>query len=271
MAKKIVFVGGGNMGEALIAGLLKSGHWKPSQIIACDIRHDQLAKLQLRYKVSASADNRWAVRGANVILLAVKPQHMKHVLEDLGPVIQKNQIVLSIAAGITTAFIEKFLAKGVPVVRVMPNTPALVGHGMAGIARGKAASEAHVKIAAGVMETVGVAVIVAERDMDAVTAVSGSGPAYVFYVAEAMKDSAVAMGLAPHIADQLVRQTIKGAGLLLAQSHEEPQTLRTRVTSPGGTTEAALKVMEQAKVRAIFKRALMRAKERSIQLAKLTH
>lgn len=269
MTKKIVFVGGGNMGEALIAGLLKSGHWKPSQITACDIRPDQLAQLQLRYKVHASADNRWAVRGASVILLAVKPQHMKHVLEDLGPVIQKDQLVLSIAAGITTAFIEKFLAKGVPVIRIMPNTPALVSQGMAGLARGKSAKDPHERLASSIMATVGQVVTVPEREIDAVTAVSGSGPAYVFYVAEAMKDAAVAMGLAPHVADQLVRQTIQGAGILLAQSHEEPQTLRTRVTSPGGTTEAALKVMEKAKVRAIFKKALLRARSRSIELSQL--
>src|SRR4029077_14063560 len=105
MTKKIVFVGGGNMGEALVAGLLRSGAWKPSQITVCDVRHDQLAQLQLRYKVRASADNRWAVREADIILLAVKPQHMKHVLEDVGPVLQHRQVVLSIAAGITTKFI----------------------------------------------------------------------------------------------------------------------------------------------------------------------
>jgi pyrroline-5-carboxylate reductase len=271
MTRQIVFVGGGNMGEALIAGLLKSGHWKPSQIIACDIRHDQLIKLQLRYKVRASADNRWAARGSQIILLAVKPQHMKHVLEELGPVIQKNQLVLSIAAGVTTAFIERFLPKGVPVIRVMPNTPALVGMGVAGLARGKAARAGHERLAVSIMETVGTVVTVRETDMDAVTAVSGSGPAYIFYVAEAMKDAATSMGLAPHVADQLVRQTIKGAGILLSESHEEPETLRHRVTSPGGTTEAALKVMEQSKVRAIFKRALSSARSRSKELAQLTY
>src|ERR1041384_4515391 len=114
MTKKIVFVGGGNMGEALVAGLIRSGDWKASQITVCDVRHDQLAQLQLRYKVHASADNRWAVRDADIVLLAVKPQHMKHVLEELGPVIRQKQLVLSIAAGITTRFMEKSLAKGVP-------------------------------------------------------------------------------------------------------------------------------------------------------------
>ena len=257
------------MGEALISGLLRSGHWKPSQIIACDIRHDQLVQLQLRSKVQASADNRWAVREADIVLLAVKPQHMKHLLEEVGPVIRQEQLVLSIAAGITTSFIEKFLAKNVPVVRVMPNTPALVGLGMAGIARGRYAKEPHERAARAIMETVGAALAVPERDMDAVTAVSGSGPAYVFYVAEAMKDAGVKLGLSPHVADTLVRQTIRGAGTLLAQSHEEAHTLRERVTSPGGTTEAALKVMEGSKVRATFFKALKRAKERSKELSEL--
>ena len=259
------------MGEALISGLLRSGHWKPSQIIACDIRPDQLAKLQLRYKVQASADNRWAVREADIVLLAVKPQHMKHVLEEVGPVVRQEQLVLSIAAGITTTFIEKFLTKGIPVIRVMPNTPALVGLGVAGIARGRYAKETHERSASAIMETVGITLSVPERQMDAVTAVSGSGPAYVFYVAEAMKDAGVKLGLSPHVADTLVRQTIKGAGALLAQSHEEAHTLRERVTSPGGTTEAALKVMELAKVRAIFSKALRRAADRSRELSREQH
>jgi len=261
-------VGGGNMGEALIAGLVRSGHWKPSQITVCDVRPDQLAQLQLRYKVRASADNRWAARDADILLLAVKPQHMKHVLEELGPVIRKSQLVLSIAAGIPSSFIENYLAKGVPVIRIMPNTPALVGLGMAALARGGSAKEPHERMARGIMETVGAVVTVPEDHMDAVTAVSGSGPAYVFYLAEAMLGAGIELGLAPHVADQLVRQTLKGAGALLAQSHEEAHTLRQRVTSPGGTTEAALKVMEKAKVRAIFSKALRRAAERSRELSR---
>ncbi len=270
MTKLIVFVGGGNMGEALISGLLRSTHWKPSQIIACDVRHDQLANLQLRYKVRASADNRWAVRQAGIVLLAVKPQQMKHVLEELGPVVRRKHLVLSIAAGITTSFIEGFLAKGVPVIRIMPNTPALIGQGMAVIARGRFARHAHERTARGIMETVGKVVSVPEREMNAVTAVSGSGPAYVFYVAEAMTEAGVKMGLPAQVADQLVRQTIKGAGALLAQSNEDARTLRERVTSPGGTTEAALKVMEGAKIRGIFMKALKSAKDRSNELSRLS-
>jgi pyrroline-5-carboxylate reductase len=135
--KRLVLVGGGNMGEALIAGLVRSGGWKPSQITVTDVRPEQLERLQKIYKVGTSPDNRWAAREADIILLAVKPQHMKHVLEELGPVIRPAQLILSIAAGISTGFLERFLAKQVPTVRVMPNTPALVGAGAAGIAGGR--------------------------------------------------------------------------------------------------------------------------------------
>jgi pyrroline-5-carboxylate reductase len=257
------------MGEALVAGLIRSRRWKPSQITVTDVRPEQLERLKKNYKVRTSADNRWAVRDADIVLLAVKPQHMKHVLEDLGPVIRQSQLVLSIAAGITTTFLETFLAKGVPTIRVMPNTPALVGAGASGLARGRWAKDAHEKTAQSILSTVGMVTVVSEKEMDAVTAVSGSGPAYVFYVAEAMLDAAVSLGLAPHVADSLVRQTIKGAGELLAQSHEGPQTLRERVTSPGGTTEAALKVLEGAKLKRIFLKALKKASQRSQELSRM--
>src|SRR5258708_33208094 len=226
--KKLVLVGGGNMGEALVAGRLRSGHWKPAQIMVCDIRHDQLAQLQLRYKVRACADNRWAAREADIILLAVKPQHMGHVLKEIGPVVRSAQLVLSIAAGIPTSYIQSFLAKGVPVVRIMPNTPALVGAGAAAIARGRWAEPVHDKAVQAIFETVGTVVAVPEKAMDAVTALSGFGPACLFYLAEAMQEAGVRMGLGRPEADGLSRQTLKGAGLLLAQSHEEPRKLRQR-------------------------------------------
>ena len=259
------------MGEALVAGLLNSRRWKPSQITVCDVRRDLLASLRMRYKVKTCADSRPAVRQADIVLLAVKPQHMKDVLENISPVIRKSQLILSIAAGITTRFIQTFLARGVPVIRIMPNTPALVGQGMAAVARGRSAKGTHACAALSVMETVGKVVTVPEEKMDAVTAVSGSGPAYVFYLAEAMRDAGVELGLAPRVADLLVRQTIKGAGALLAESHEEAHALRRRVTSPGGTTEAALKVMEKAKVRTIFSKALAHAAARSRELSRAQH
>ncbi len=256
------------MGEALISGLLRSGHWKAPQITVCDIRHDQLIQLQLRYKVRASADSRWAARESNILLLAVKPQQMGHLLKEIGPVIRSSQLVLSIAAGVPTSYIESFLAKGVPVMRIMPNTPALVGAGAAAMARGRWAKPAHEKTVESIFSTVGTVLTVPEKQMDAVTALSGSGPAYLFYLAEAMQEAGTQMGLAPHVANGLVRQTLKGAGLLLAKSHEEAKTLRQRVTSPGGTTEAALKVFEQSGIKSAIKKAIGRAQRRAQELAK---
>lgn len=265
--KHIVLVGGGNMGEALVAGLVRSASWKPSQITVTDVRSEQLARLQSTYKVRVSSDNRRAVREADVVLLAVKPQHMVHVLEELGPVIRRTQVVLSIAAGIPLRWMEKYLVKGVPVIRVMPNTPALVGAAASAMACGRWVKPSHEKLAASILKTVGTISAVSERDLDAVTAISGSGPAYVFYLAEAMKEAGRRLGLPPHVADGLVRQTVFGTGKLLAHSHEEPETLRRRVTSPGGTTEAALKVLEKAGVQSTLVRAIQQAHRRAYELS----
>jgi len=265
--KTIAFIGGGNMGEALIAGLLKSKQWKPNQIRVTDVRPEALTRLKKKYRVQTGSDNRKAVQGASIILLAVKPQQIRQLLSDVGSQLKSNQLILSIAAGISTATIESFLASGVPVVRVMPNTPALVGAGAAGVAAGQFAKLAHLKVAEGILSTVGKVERVPESLMDAVTAVSGSGPAYVFYVAEAMKAVALELGLHAKAADMLVRQTILGAGLLLSQSEDEPEVLRQRVTSPGGTTQAALEVLEQGGLKPLFAKALRRAAQRSQELS----
>src|SRR6266480_6619463 len=151
------------MGEALVAGLIRSSRWKPSQITVSDVRPEQLEHLQSTYKIRVSADNRWAAREANIILLAVKPQHMPHVLQEMGPVIRPTQLVLSIAAGVPTEFIERFLGKGVPVVRIMPNTPAVIGAGAAALAGGRWARPPHEKVATQIFSTVGTVVTVPEK------------------------------------------------------------------------------------------------------------
>jgi len=265
--KKIVFIGGGNMGEALISGLLISKQWIPSEIVVTDRRTSALEALQQKYNVQTETDNVKAIDQAAIILLAVKPQQMVSVLQEIGTHITAHQLVLSIAAGISCASIEKFLAPEVPVIRVMPNTPALIGAAASALTQGRAATPAHLKIAEHILSTSGIVVTVPETMMDAVTAISGSGPAYVFYVAEAMKEAAQSLGLSSEIADKLIRQTILGAGRMLASSPEEPQELRRRVTSPGGTTEAALHVMEQGQLKSIFAKALQRAAERSLELS----
>jgi pyrroline-5-carboxylate reductase len=266
--QKLLLIGGGNMGGALVSGLTRSGRWKLSQITVSDVRPEALRKLRAVYKVKVSSDNRAAVRDADIVLLAVKPQQMAQVLEEVGPFIRPTQLVLSIAAGITTRWIEKFLAKGVPVVRIMPNTPALVGAGAAALACGRWAKARHEKAAKDIFSTVGTVVSVSENDLNAVTALSGSGPAYAFYLAEAMNEAGRRLGLSRRVADALVRQTLRGAGLLLAQSSEDMRTLRQRVTSPGGTTEAAFKVLEKAQVKSVFVKAIKRAQQRARELSK---
>jgi len=266
--KKLVVVGGGNMGEALVAGLLRSKKWAPGQITVTDVRREALKRLARTFRVKTQTDNRLVIGKADIVLLAVKPQIIASVLADIGPMLLSKQLVLSIAAGKTTAFIEKYLPKGIPVVRVMPNTPALVGCGASGVCKGRFAKASHLNMARAILETVGTVQVVSEKEMDAVTAVSGSGPAYIFYVAEAMKAASVSLGLKPAVADHLVRQTIKGAGELLAQSPDEPELLRQKVTSPGGTTEAALKVLQSAGLKPIFSKALKKAHQRSVELSK---
>ncbi|MFA5976481.1 MAG: pyrroline-5-carboxylate reductase [Elusimicrobiota bacterium] len=264
----ITLIGGGNMGEALVAGLIRSGHWKPSQITVTDVRPDVLKRLRKAYGICICSDNRLAIHHADIVLLAVKPQQMSGVLKDLGPSIRRSQRVLSIAAGIRTDFLERFLVPGVSAIRIMPNTPALVGAGAAAIAPGRWAKAADLKMARAIFGTVGTVVQVKERDMDAVTALSGSGPAYVFFLAETLLEAGVALGLAPSVADALVRQTLRGAGQLLSQSPDEPRVLRQKVTSPGGTTEAALQVLSGKGFKKIFAQALRRAAQRSHELSK---
>jgi pyrroline-5-carboxylate reductase len=263
----LAIIGGGNMGEALIAGLLASKEWNPADIVVADNRPEALARLEKAYKITVSKDNQAAIDKATIVLFAVKPQQIKTVLDELGPLLRVDQLVLSIAAGVTCASIENVLKPGVPVVRVMPNTPALVGAGVAGIAAGRSANDDHMGIAEAILNTVGTTVRVAEKDLDAVTALSGSGPAYVFYMAEAMRDAAIGLGLSATTADRLTRQTIFGAGKLLSISPESPQELRKRVTSPGGTTQAALEALEQGRLKTLFADAMQKAARRSSELS----
>lgn len=256
------------MGEALISGLLRSGRWKASAITVSDPRLERLEKLRRTYHVHVVTDNRISIRHAEIIILAVKPQQINAVLEDIGSWVTRRQMVVSIAAGIRTGFIEHHLVPGVAVLRVMPNTPALIGMGASAVCRGGAARRRHETIARSIFETVGIVETLSENLMDAVTALSGSGPAYVFYLAEALTEAGSRLGLARTVAERLVRQTLRGAGVLLADSRDSASVLRQKVTSPGGTTEAALKVMESGRLKALVSKALARASERSKELSK---
>lgn len=263
--KTLAFIGAGNMAEAFIRGLLAKQVVAPRQIIATDVRPDRLDQLRQQFKIRIESANAAAARQADVIVLAVKPQQMSGALATLGA--QPGTLIISIAAGITTARLERELGGCARVIRVMPNTPALVGAGAAALCAGQFALPEDVQTATEILQAVGIVVPVAEPDLDAVTALSGSGPAYVFLVAEALIQAGVAAGLAPAVARQLAIQTVAGAGRLLAESAAEPADLRRQVTSPGGTTEAAVAVLLARQLPEMFREAVAAATRRSRELS----
>lgn len=265
-AHRFGFVGGGNMATALIKGFIAAGVCRADEIIASDVDPMKRAALHRRLKVRATGDNREVARMANVIVLAVKPQIMDAVLADLRPLVTARTLFVSIAAGWPTARLETGLGDGARVVRVMPNTPALLGKGMAVAVRGRHATPADERLVLRLLRTVGKARAVDEEGiLDAVTGLSGSGPAYVYLFAEAMIAGGIAVGLAPDAARELTLQTLTGAAAMLQETGEAPEQLRAAVTSPGGTTFAGLTELERrgfvAAVTACIAAATRRATE----------
>ena len=264
----IAILGAGKIGESLVAGLLSSGWTRPDQITATARRRERAQELESRYGILATLSNVEAVERAEIVVIAVKPQDIEGLLGEIRLAVTSLQVVLSIAAAIPTAFIERRLADGVPVVRAMPNAPATVHEGMAGIAAGAHATEEHVAKAEEVLAHVGRSVRVQEPYMDAVTAVSGSGPAYFALLAESMIEAGILLGLAREVSTDLVVQTMFGTAKLLRDEKMHPVELREMVTSPGGTTIAAIRELEQAGVRAAFLNAIQAAMTRSRELAR---
>jgi pyrroline-5-carboxylate reductase len=264
---RLALLGGGRMGEALLAGLLDAGFTADALAVA-EVDPERRRQLELRFPaVRVVPSAAWAVPDADVVVLAVKPGDLVDVAESIVSVLAAHTLVVSIAAGVTLTTIEAALP-GRPVVRAMPNTPALVRQGAAGIAGGTHATEADLDTAARVLGAVGVVVRVPEHQLDAVTGLSGSGPAYVFLVAEAMIEAGVLVGLSRDAASQLVRETLLGSARLLAEGTDTPETLRAAVTSPGGTTAAGLQALEHHGVRAAFLDAVQAATARSRELGR---
>ncbi|HEX5615971.1 MAG TPA: pyrroline-5-carboxylate reductase [Acidimicrobiia bacterium] len=265
----VALLGGGKMGAALLGGLLDAGFDAESLTVAevdAGRRHD----LERRFAgVRVAPSPAWAVADATVVIVAVKPADVAEVLEAASPALGDGALVLSIAAGVTIGTIEA-AAPGRPVVRAMPNTPAVVRAGVSAIAAGSLATDAHLALAEQILGAVGTVVRVDEAALDAVTGLSGSGPAYVFLVAEALVEAGVLVGLTRDVAEQLVVQTLVGSAALLADGTDGPSALRAAVTSPGGTTAAALRVLETAGVRAAFLDAVTAATQRSAELGRST-
>jgi pyrroline-5-carboxylate reductase len=266
---KIGFIGAGNMAEAIIKGIIDAKVYKSKDIIISDIRAGQVKALCRKYKVKSASDNCKLAKAVDVLVLSTKPQNMAEVLEGIKGAVGKSTLIISIAAGITTKRIQKVLGN-VPVIRVMPNTPALIGQGAAVMyatknARGKLSIAKRIFSAVGIAETVS-----DEKLIDAVTAVSGSGPAYFFLLMEEMIKTAVKLGLKKELAEMLVLQTAKGSGLLAVEAFvngQTPDILRKKVTSPGGTTEAALKIFAKCNFETMVLNALRAAAKRSKELS----
>ena len=267
-ARRIAILGTGKIGEALLKGLLDSGWRRPEEIAASVRRPERVDQLRELYGLEATLSNADAIRDAAVLVVAVKPQDIEALLGEIGGLVAVEQTVLSIAAAVPTSLLESLLAPGVPVVRAMPNTPAVVHEGIAGICAGAHAGEEELQLAEEVLRHLGSVVRVAEPYMDAVTAVSGSGPAYFALLAEAMIEAGILLGLSREISTQLVVQTMLGTAKQLRDLKMHPVELREAVTSPGGTTIAAIRELEQAGVRAAFLNAIQAAMDRSRELAR---
>ncbi|HET7387780.1 MAG TPA: pyrroline-5-carboxylate reductase [Nocardioidaceae bacterium] len=265
MGRTVAILGAGVMGETLLSGLIRAGR-SVDELLVGERRRERADELQERYGV-AVVSNLEAAEKADTLALVVKPQDMGELLDEIAPRVRPGQLVVSLAAGITTGFIESRLRDGVAVVRVMPNTPALVDEGMAAISRGSHCDESHLAEAEALMASTGRVLRVPEKQQDAVTAISGSGPGYIFFVVESMIEAGVHLGLPRSTATELVVQTVVGSAKLLRETGEHPTVLRERVTSPGGTTAAAVRQLEDHKVRAAFLTAMEAARDRSRALA----
>lgn len=261
----VAIIGAGVMGETLLSGLLRAGR-PVERLVISERRPERVAELSAKHgvRVLSNAD---AATAASTVVLVVKPQDMASVLLEVSDRLEPGTLVVSLAAGITTAFLEQRLPEGTPVVRVMPNTPALVDEGMAAISPGAHCDEAHLAEAEALLSACGRVVRLDEQHQDAVTALSGSGPAYIFYVVEAMIEAGVLLGLSRATSTELVVQTVYGAATMLRETGRSSGALREQVSSPGGTTIAALRQLDEHKVRAAFVTAIHAARDRSRELA----
>ena len=264
----IGFVGAGNMAEALIRGLVRGGHVPEARVTASAPRRERLDELVASYGIRVTTSNREVVQAANLVIFSVKPQILDKVLREVADQMSPGTLVISIAAGVDTEAIEAVLPDGVRVVRAMPNTPALVGAGATAISPGRHASEADLATARAVFDAVGITVTLDESHLDAVTGLSGSGPAYIFLILEALADAGVKMGLSRRNAQRLAAQTVMGSAKMLLETDEHPGRLKDMVTSPGGTAIAGLHTLEQGGLRTTLINAVETATKRARELGR---
>jgi len=269
--KKIGFIGGGNMAEAIIKGMLSSSTISGSNIFVSEPNKSRQKFLISEYKIKVMKDNLDLVKKTDVLIVAVKPQIIRQVLKDVTEHINEKKLVISVAAGVPISQIEKALSNGkkkkLSIVRTMPNTPSVVQEGVTAITAGKGVGKSDLKISHEIFQSVGRTVEVPEDQIDAVTGLSGSGPAYIFMIIEALSDAGVKMGLSRNVANELTIQTVLGSALLVRETGTSPGELKNRVTSPGGTTIAGLHALEKGSLRATLMNAVEKATLRSKELA----
>ncbi len=266
LGKTIAFLGAGNMAEALVKGLLRAHVAEPREIVCSDRRVERGPELTQRYGIRFTRSNRDAVEQAEIVVLSVKPQVMNKLLDEIAPVLNERKLVISIAAGVPIAAIERKVGHGVRIVRTMPNTPALVGAGATALSAGEHATAEDLRQARALFDAIGKSVEVDEPLLDAVTGLSGSGPAYIFLVIEALSDAGVKVGLPRVQAQELAAQTVLGSAKLLIETGEHPGRLKDQVTSPGGTAIAGLHTLEAGGLRTTLMDAVEAATRRSKEL-----
>lgn len=264
--KRLGVVGVGKLGEALVAGLLRQGRLRPEDVTG-SVRHEEsLGRVHSRLGIHATLDNREAVTGRDVVLLAVKPQNMDAVARELSEVLEPDQLVVSVAASVTTAFVQERLAHQVPVVRAMPNTPSVINAGMTALCGGLYARSEHLKTAEAIFACVGETVFVDEGLMDGVTALSASGPAYLYVVIESLAEAGVKLGIPRDVSTLLAAQTMLGASRMVLESKAHPALLKDTVTTPAGCTIDGLMELEEGKLRVTLIKAVVKAAERAREL-----
>jgi pyrroline-5-carboxylate reductase len=264
--KKIVVIGVGNIGEALVSGLIKQGELRQADITGTTGHQSSLERIRQKLKIEVTTNNKEAVRDKDIVLIAVKPQNMAIVLEEIAAELTKDQLVISVAASVTTTFIEERLPRPVPVVRAMPNTPALLNVGMTALCAGSHAVKNHLEIAEAIFKCVGETVFVDENLMDGVTALSASGPAYLYVVVESLAEAGVKLGLPREVSTLLTAQTMLGSAQMVLSSKAHPALLKDAVTTPAGCTIDGLMELEEGKLRVTLIKAVVKAAERAREL-----
>ncbi len=266
---RICFLGSGSIAEAMIAGMLAKKLLHADNITVINRSNkERLYHLINKYNVNSTENKVKAINEADILILAMKPKDIGESLIEIRPFIHQKQLIISVVAGVTTGYITELLQQNVPIVRAMPNTSSMVGLSATAMSLGEYASAKNDRTAQTILEAIGTVTIVEEKQLDAVTGLSGSGPAYIYYLMEAMEEAAVQLGMDKHIARELIIQTILGAGHMLKETGEDPSVLREKVTSPGGTTMAGIETMKNFQFQEALIQGIKRATERSKELGK---